>query len=64
MDSPVTRSTYTMRLCQLFPFIAVTRVIVCIRLPPLLLCIHHNQETKVCQQNYENKMAKQLKKGK
>ncbi len=61
MDSPVTRSTYTMRLCQLFPFIAVTRVIVCIRLPPLLLCIHHNQETKVCQQNYENRVAKQLK---
>ena len=30
MDSPVTRSTYTMRLCQLFPFVAVTRVIVCI----------------------------------
>lgn len=30
MDSPVTRSTYTMRLCQLIPFVAVTRVIVCI----------------------------------
>lgn len=29
MDSPVTRSTYTMRLCQLFPFIAVVCVIVC-----------------------------------